>query len=434
MTFPRLAFKRRGKEPDEWFLKVRIMKHGFLRRLLDRVEKIDKEQIVDYMREIAQERDLLALIFESMIEGMMVIDSEETVLYINQSARDILNLDAGATTPDRPLERVLVNPHLLAVCRECIQSPTPILSREYHLDLPEGERFLYVNMIPLKNKTQRVSSLFLFMDVTEQKAQEKKLREAEKLAALTTLSAGMSHEIRNPLNSLSIHLQLLERQLKKKGVDDKETSENLAVITNEIKRLNNVIETFLSAVRPTQPQLRLVNLYTLITDTLTLMEPEFRQHGIRVALHEEGEWPYIKADDVLMKQAVINILRNAIEAIIQQQDETRAARPGEVVISMVRDGDTVNLIFSDNGRGIDREDLKHIFEPYFTTKPNGTGLGLMIVDRIIREHQGALSAHSEPGQGTQLAITLPVAAESPRLLEHGSSHPDGTAPGVSRMV
>lgn len=94
---------------------------------------------------------------------------------------------------------------------------------------------------------------------------------------------------------------------------------------------------------------------------------------------------------------------------------------------MVRDGDEVNLVFSDNGRGIDHEDLKHIFEPYFTTKPKGTGLGLMIVDRIIREHHGALSAHSEPGQGAQLAITLPVAAESPRLLEHGKSRP-GTFP------
>ena len=170
-------------------------------------------------------------------------------------------------------------------------------------------------------------------------------------------------------------------------------------------------------------QLRLVNLYALITETLTLMEPEFRQHGIRVSLHEEGEWPYINADEVLMKQAVINILRNAIEAIVVQQNEIREARPGEVVISMVRDGDEVNLVFSDNGRGIDHEDLKHIFEPYFTTKPKGTGLGLMIVDRIIREHHGALSAHSEPGQGAQLAITLPVAAESPRLLEHGKSRP-----------
>ncbi|MGC9329337.1 MAG: histidine kinase dimerization/phospho-acceptor domain-containing protein, partial [Candidatus Hinthialibacter sp.] len=230
------------------------MKHGFLRRILARADKIDKEQIVDYMREIAQERDLLVLIFESMIEGMIVVDVDENVVYINQSARSILGLGDGPTVPDLPLKRVLDSPNLIQLCRECMKSGEPVLSRDFHLSLPEGERFLLINTIPLESSRQNLGSLFLFMDVTEQTEQERKLREAEKLAALTTLTAGMSHEIRNPLNSLSIHLQLLKRKLKKQGAVDDSTNETLGVLANEIKRLNGVIETFLAAVRPSKPE------------------------------------------------------------------------------------------------------------------------------------------------------------------------------------
>ncbi len=394
------------------------MKSGFLKRLLDRAEKIDKERIVDYMMEIVQERDLLILIFDSMIEGMIVLGKDEMVEYINRSARTILGLGDGSATPDLPFGEVLDHPGLLRFCQECIESSEPILGREYALTQSEGKRFIQVNMVPLANHEERVGSLFLFVDETDHKNREQQLRDAEKLAALTTLTAGMSHEIRNPLNSLSIHLQLLKRQIEQKDVSDDETDETLNVLSTEIQRLNDVIESFLSSVRPSKPKKRLVNLYTLITDTLTLMEPEFRENGIEVALHEEGKWPYIDTDEAQMKQAVINILRNAIEGIMSQSSEQRADKPSEVLIQMTREDDRVTLIFSDTGEGIDSDDLPHIFEAYFTTKPNGTGLGLMTVDRIVREQEGTLSAQSEPGEGTQIIMTLPVAAESPRMIEH----------------
>lgn len=395
------------------------MKHGFLKRILDRADKIDKEQIVDYMREIAQERDLLVLIFESMIEGMIVIDLDENVVYINQSARSILSLGDGPTVPDLPLKKILDFPLLLNLCRECMKSQEPILSSNFHLKIAEGERFLTINIIPLESRRRRVGTLFLFMDITEQTEQEKKLREAEKLATLTTLTAGMSHEIRNPLNSMSIHLQLLKRQLKKKSALDHPTSETLDILSSEIKRLNGVIESFLSAVRPSQPQKRLIGLYSLITDILKLLGPEFREHHIDVSLHEEGDWPFIQADEGQMKQAVINILRNAIDAIAHQPQLEIHPKQNQIILSMTRVKEEVTLEFSDTGKGIKHEDLPHIFEPYFTTKPKGAGLGLMIVDRIIREHNGTLDVHSEPGKGTQVVLILPVAAESPRLLEHG---------------
>ena len=297
------------------------MKSGFLKRLLDRAEKVDKEQIVDYMIEIAQERDMLFLLFDSMIEGMTVIDEDENVVYINKSARIILNLGDGPITPELPLEKIFTYPDLIALCRRGTKSKEPIGYDDYALSIGGQKRFIQINITPLANSEKRFGTIFLFLDHTEQKEQEKKLREAEKLAALTTLSAGVSHEIRNPLNALSIHLQLLQRHLRRKGIEDEEIINVLTIFSNEIRRLNNVIESFLAAVRPSKPQLMLVNLYSLVTDTLNLMEPEFLLNTIRVALHEEGEWPLIEADETQLKQAFINILRNSVEAITSQTEE-----------------------------------------------------------------------------------------------------------------
>lgn len=399
------------------------MKSGFLSRLLDRAEKIDKEQIVDYMAEIAHERDLLMLIFDSMQEGLIVTDEDDLVNYINPAARTILNIGDGSVTPENSLHQVLDNKALHEFCRLGIESTKPKFSQPFTLRLAEEKRFLRISMIPLQREDSRYGTLFLFTDETENIRRDQKLRETEKLAALTTMSAGMSHEIRNPLNSLSIHLQLLKRQLTKKDALDDDTQKVFDLFSGEIQRLNDVIEMFLSAVKPSQPEFKLCDLYILLTKTLNLLEPELRQHHIKVILHEEGDWGYVKGNEREIEQVFINILKNAVEAITSQADDERDEKDDEIVIRMVRDDSQVTLVFQDSGNGIDEKDLPHIFEPYYTNKAKGTGLGLMIVDRIIREHRGTIKARSQVGIGTQMVVTLPVAAdEMPLLEESGNKH------------
>ncbi len=397
------------------------MKSGFLSRLLDRAEKIDKEQIVDYMAEIAHERDLLMLIFDSMKEGLIVTDEFDLVNYINPAARMILNLGDGPTTPESPLDTVLDNDPLQEFCQLGIESNEAKFSQSYTMRMGDEKRFLRISMIPLQREVTRYGTLFLFTDETENIRRDQKLRETEKLAALTTMSAGMSHEIRNPLNSLSIHLQLLKRHLTKKDGMDASTKKVFNLFEGEIQRLNDVIEMFLSAVKPSQPNYKLCDLYELLAKTLNLLEPEFRQNNIKVVLHEEGNWGYIKADKREMEQVFINILKNALEAIKTQTKEERCDKSDEIIIRMVRDENWVTLLFQDTGKGIEEDDLPHIFEPYFTNKAKGTGLGLMIVDRIVREHQGTIKARSQPGIGTQMILTLPVAADEVPLLEESKA-------------
>lgn len=394
--------------------RVVSMKSGFLHRLLDRADKIDKDSIVDYMKQVAFERDLLVLIFDSMSEGILFIDEEETVVYVNQSARDMMVLGDGSTTPDLSLERLLGNSRLYAYWEKSSQQSASEGYTDFSLKTQSETRFLKLKTVPLEHGEKRYGTLLLCLDETGKRQQEKKLREAEKLAALTTLSAGVSHEIRNPLNSLSIHLQLLQRHLKKQNVHDEEIDDFLQIFSSEIARLNDVIEKFLSAVRPTKPQTRIVRFYPLVMDTLNLMEPEFRSQSIQVSVHEEGEWPYIEADDSQIKQALINILRNAIESFPEGDSDSAKT----IQIHMIHEIDHVDLVISDTGGGMDESELKNLFEPYFTTKPKGTGLGMMLVERIFREHKGGVTAHSVPGEGTQIRMRLPIVPEGPRLLEH----------------
>ncbi|MFH1739157.1 MAG: ATP-binding protein [bacterium] len=400
------------------------MKSSFLSRLLDRTDKIDKQQVVDYLVEVAEERDLLRLIFDSMMEGMVVVSSEFTVSYLNRAAADLLDITNIDEVLGQPAERIIKNRRILRMCEEGLRSGQANLRREVVLRWEGREFFLEANVVPLQPPQSEFSILLFFVDRTEERRTEERLRHAEKLAALSTLSAGMSHEIRNPLNSLSIHLQLLRRKLRRAKEQDSETLEILGVVEKEIKRLNHVLSSFLSAARRGAAAYIRVSPRSLITDTLALLQPDFEHEKIEVSVHEEGDIPAILGDPIQMKQAFINILKNAVDAINEAsqtlREEGREAGERSVTIAIVRENERVNFIFTDTGAGILESDMQQVFEPYFTTKEQGTGLGLMIVNRIIHEHHGEINLRSRIGQGTQVIVSLPIAPETPKLLEHAA--------------
>lgn len=398
------------------------MKSSFLNRLLGRTDKIDKQQVVDYLVEVAEERDLLRLMFDSMMEGMVVVGSDFAVTYLNRVAADLLDVDDIEEVIGQPAERIITQRWILRMCKEGIRSGQANLRQEIVLRQQGREVFLEANVVPLSLTRSDSSILFFFVDRTEERRKEERLRHAEKLAALTTLSAGMSHEIRNPLNSLSIHLQLLRRKLRRARKQDGETLEILGVVEKEIKRLDNVLSSFLSAARRGSTSFVRLSPRSLITDTLALLQPDFEQEKIEVIVHEEGEVPEIVGDAIQLKQAFINILQNAVDAINEAsqtlREEGREAGERRVTVTIIRENERVNFIFTDTGAGILDSDMQHVFEPYFTTKEKGTGLGLMIVNRIVHEHHGEIDMWSRIGQGTQVIVSLPAAPELPKLLEH----------------
>jgi len=238
----------------------------------------------------------------------------------------------------------------------------------------------------------------------------KKEMESEKLNALTLLAAGVAHESGNPLSSLSLHLQLLERKVRDLPEGDrKPLAEHLGTAQTEIGRLDTILKQFLQAMRPTKPERIPTKLHELLDETLDTLSPELASREIQVKLDLIPELPSLDLDPTQIKQALYNVIRNAYQAV-EQAD-------GHLFIETQVTDYEVTLAISDNGSGISPEAMGSMFEPFQTTKSDGTGLGMLIVRRILREHGGELEVESEEGAGTTVTLYLPRTDKRVRLLE-----------------
>ena len=382
-------------------------KTPFLSRVLNKAAKIDRELLHDYLLEVAEERDFLKVIFDSMVEGVVALDEEGRVLFMNTSASTLFSAQREGIKKAQA-DEIIQDADLLELIENCLKTNDRILDYEIQINIPR-ERNLNVNIIPLIDRSQRFAGMIVLLyDITNRKKNEARLRHAQKLASLTTLAAGMAHEIRNPLNALSIHLEILTRAVKDQ-MEKPEVSESLGVIREEIDRLNHVIEDFLTVVKPQAANWQEKSVGELIEETLNTFGPEIREHGVEVEIIQDGEQAMVLGDPMRLKSAVTNLIRNAIEAM---------SKKGKLSITIHGAIDLAQIIFSDTGVGIEPENLKKIFDPYYTTKAEGTGLGLMMVEKVIREHGGSIKVLSEPDKGTTVIVTLPTVKGQPRLLTH----------------
>jgi len=236
---------------------------------------------------------------------------------------------------------------------------------------------------------------------------------AEKLAGIGRLAAGVAHEIGNPLNSLHIHLQLMERKVRKlDGKVKEELQEAIAISRAEITRLDSIVTQFLQAIRPSKPILHPENVNAIVEEALRFFAPEIADRDIVVEAELRPDLPLLELDRDQMKQAFYNVIKNSFEAM---------KRRGILRIRTEMDATHVNISFTDTGGGMSAESLSRVFEPYFTTKSSGSGLGLLIVRRIVREHGGEMAIESNEGKGLTLTIRLPYLDKRVRMLEAGGS-------------
>jgi len=263
-------------------------------------------------------------------------------------------------------------------------------------------------------QNEQVGHAMILRDITESRRSAQQTIESERLNALTLLAAGVAHELGNPLNSLHIHLQLMERQAHKfDGAARAEFQESIDIARSEVNRLDSIVTQFLRAIRPAKPQLHPENVNTIIEETLRFFAPEIQDRDIAVEQELRSDLPLLQIDRDQMKQAFYNVIKNSLEAM---------KRGGILRIRTDRDDMHVLVRLIDTGSGMSAENLGRVFEPYFTTKPLGTGLGLLIVRRIVREHGGELSIESSECNGLTLTIRLPYVDKSVRMLEAGHSH------------
>lgn len=389
------------------------MNSGFLDKLIERIGRVRREDVEAYLLRLADEKGFLETIFNAIHEGVIVTDMQGRVSYVNRAACELFALQREECM-DRPLQECV-----RGISWEHLMEAGKVVSRDMEVFYPQ-HRFLHFYLESLhleKPSTRRTSGEFerepvgyaiILRDITESRKSTEETIHSERLSALTLLAAGVAHEIGNPLNSLHIHVQLLERKLRR--VPDALRSElqnALEVAKGEIERLDSIVQQFLGAVRPAHLELSLQNINQLVRESLDFLRPEIDDRNIQIEQKLRADLPLVPADKTQIKQAFYNIIKNAFQAM----------RSGGVLrVHTELEEPFVRVTFADTGGGISSKDMSKIFEPYFTTKAGGSGLGLLIVRRIVREHGGEIDLVSHDGKGVELTLRLPLRDQSVRML------------------
>jgi PAS domain S-box-containing protein len=419
------------------------VKAGFLDKLVERLDKLDPQNLQTQFLKLVQERGLLDTIFHSIQEGVVAIDARGRINYANRAAEHYLGFSLESAQ-GRPVSRYLREIEWDRVLRFEEGEWSRLISREIEVTYPE-HRFLHFYVVPMaEGKGPDEGVVVILRDITQVRMQEASLLESERLNAVKLLAAGVAHEIGNPLNALTIHLQLLEREIRElrdtcpqasstpeaapvargrrrkapKGVVDAPTghvgagldqlTELVGVARNEVARLDLIITQFLRAIRPSKPKVALTSVEQVLEETLSLIKPEVENRKIEIEVNYPDVLPKVRVDRNQIKQAFFNIIRNAFQAMPDG---------GALRVTLSHSDHFLVIAFRDTGVGIKSSDLGRVFEPYFTTKTDGTGLGLMIVQRIVQDHGGQIEVASKPNEGTCFTLFLPLAERRVRLLK-----------------
>ncbi len=411
---------------------------SFLDKILGRIDRLDTEGIQNVVQRLEEQRQLFETVFNVIEDGILVVNPKGRIQYCNQAARDLLSSDK------EPMEQRSVHQLIPAfnwdhfVDSMSHEAAPSMVRLEYALTYPKT-CFLRLYGAAIQQQNQENAGYVLVLhDVTESRKKTVEAIESERVHTLTLLASSVAHEIGNPLNALHIHLQLIgretakirdmmtqQRQLGKRGrgrppknleaevgaLNMEQSLERLeefvSVSRGEINRLELIITQFLQAMRPTIPDRKPDHLNAIVIETIELLRPELANRGIELVEELDEQLPDPPLDRAQIKQVLVNLIKNAMQAM---------DKDGLLRIRTKRDADGVWLSVEDNGMGISKDRISRIFEPYYTTKRKGTGLGLMIVHRIIRDHGGRIMVEPNQPSGTIFRLWLPLFEQQEKLL------------------
>lgn len=389
-------------------------RHSSLDRILGRLDGLDPVNLTILVQRLARERDLLETVFDTVREGVLVTDPHGVVLYANRSGASLIGLK-----PADMGKAILWKwaPDLARTLPLGLAGSTGFAAREIEVAYPE-KRTLRIQISPLDgaddpdldDPSAGRRFVIILMDVTEERASTEERIEDERMNSIRMLAAGVAHEVGNPLNSINIHLQLLERRLAKLAAtpEREKLVDSVAVCASEIRRLDDILKNFLDAIGPKTPDFRDVNLLQVVGEVVAIQREEMTNLGIRVEMNLRADIPPVSGDFNQLKQVFFNLLKNAMEAMDSG---------GLISLSAWADAEFVSVAVRDTGAGMERDAVSRIFDPFFTTKAGGHGLGMMIVMRILRAHGAQIDVDSAPGRGTTVTLRFPQKHRRVRLLE-----------------
>lgn len=380
---------------------------------------LQRVQLEQHLAEITALRDYLDKLLTTMSDGLLSVDMAGQLIALNPAACAMLETGPDELEPHRDI-KVLFHelPELLEYIQSAIHSPHSARQRELQIASEREVKNIIAAPSILADKDNNPQQIILnLQDVTELKRLEGRFRQAERLAALGTLSAGMAHEIRNPLSAIKTFVQLLPRKLDKPGFLDKFQR----TVPRELERINRLVEDLLELARAPKYHCNLVEVPALLQQSIELFEEEMLSHQIRCRLDMSTKPPAIRANADQISKAINNIMRNAIQAMPEggelHIDLGAGTLPyggngGSEAAPESSGNDWLIVVFSDTGIGIEPEDMKSLFNPFFTTKDSGTGLGMAITHKVITEHGGQIEVESAPGKGTRFTVYLPSHKDS----------------------
>ncbi|NTX57707.1 nitrogen regulation protein NR(II) [Myxococcus sp. CA039A] len=338
----------------------------------------------------AREADLRRLgglqqqILSSMPSGLITCDAQKRVTYVNAAAHGILQLEDMVST-GQPLESLLPGVSGLA----------PRSSRgELVVGTDGGRRRIILGLSVTPLEGEQGALLIVFQDLTELRRMEEDLERSDRLASLGALSAQLAHELRNPLAAMRGSAQLLAQECSRDVVVQKLTN----ILVRESDRLGRLVEDFLRFARPPEPMRREVSLDALLAETVDMLRADPLARDVRVEVSAQ-ERLTAAVDPDQLRQVLINLVRNGFQA---------AGPRGEVRVGLARSEKEAQIRVWDSAGSITEEMMGHLFEPFFTTRDGGTGLGLSTAHSIVRAHGGSIRVRSDPAEGTEFVVGLPL--------------------------
>ena len=402
---------------------------GYVKRVKQKAEKLSKEQILSLLENVVDENESLYSVLESLSTGLLIINDDFQLLRFNQIAESWLPFSEHLEDilgSEKTIWEYIEDEDISSFLRKCLEKNITNSSEDFSTVTSGGTvRFLTVTIAPLINEGELNGKMILVRDITEKKNQDILLHRMENLANLTNLAAGMAHEIKNPLGAISIHIQLIQKALEKARENSdklpakKFVEDHIDIVNDEIEHLNKLVMDFLLAVRPVKAQLELKEPDKLIDGLVSFFKPEFNREGIEVIFKSSESGKKILLDEKLFRDVIMNISQNSLAALkskFNREDEKNITDEAKFCISNTIHENKFIITIADNGCGMSSETLSKIFEPYYTTKANGTGLGMTMVYKIIKEFSGEIIVNSKEGEGTAFTITFPIPQKDVKLL------------------
>ncbi len=368
-----------------------MSKKSFLDRFIERAEALDPNSRQTYILRLSRERGFFETVFNSIEEGILIVDRKLHIKYHNQAAVTLLGLPADLK--EVRLSQFLRGVNWRRILDDDADEWLRVSRQEIEITYPET-RFVQFCLVPLEEDAKMAA--VVIHDVTKERTETMHDFKNETNKQIAMLAGSVAHEIGNPLNSLYLNLQLLEKSMEEPGfLGEAEAAEMIHCCRSEVERLDNIITQFLGAIRPGEAKFEQVFIDKLLIETLNFMRQEIEQRHVELKCEFPENVPHIMGNPTQLKQLFYNIIKNALQATVDG---------GNLLLKISCDRDYLLLECADSGRGIEPSEIGRIFKPFQSFKVDGNGLGMVIIERIVREHEAELAVDSQPGLGTIVSI------------------------------